>query len=472
MTIDGAAPEIDTARGPRSIRFDRREAAGFLGYLAAQVFCIVGLVTARYPDSYRYMQLSFTGKADFPPTVPLVYAILPTDALRVGAQTALATVCWWALARVASNAVRDRRIRISLRAVLLMLGVVGPVVSWNTVILSESIAISLTALLVAAWLWFQRRPSWTRAFAAITATEAWDLAKPTGIVLGALIAMVAVVHALRHRRELLRVGIALTLVALSVMNAAVFSTSGYLKVGLISDVIQDRILVNPGYTVWFIDHGMPYSPAIAKSAGGDYGIALEQIPAMESWMAVSATSTYIRFVVAHPEYAVIAPLSAFPGEEPSLQEPTNPVYAAVEPNPTPSMLSPTANYGRHRQVLPSVVEDFLFEQGQIGNLLALAAGAVTCALLVRRRGKDRRLVLPALVALSAVPWGYLVWLTGGVGEVDRLSVVLAVAARIGLWLLLGFALDHLVTSRSTASSVPSRGSGSDAPEPRHSRARA
>src|SRR5579862_9815512 len=114
----------------------------FVGYLAVQGFAVIGLVTPRFPDSAGYMQLSFTGQTPRLWTVPLLYAIVPTDGLRVAAQVALAAAAWWFLAATASALVADRRVQIGIRVVLLMLGVVGPVAEWNSTILSDSTAIS------------------------------------------------------------------------------------------------------------------------------------------------------------------------------------------------------------------------------------------------------------------------------------------------------------------------------------------
>ena len=127
-----------------------RRAAPFLGYLLVQGFIIVGLTTPRFPDSPSYTDLSLTGHRL--PTVPLIYSAFPSDSLKSLAQVVLAAVCWWILAGVASGMVENRAVRIGLRTVLLALGVVAPIASWNSTILSESIAISLTALLIAVWL--------------------------------------------------------------------------------------------------------------------------------------------------------------------------------------------------------------------------------------------------------------------------------------------------------------------------------
>jgi hypothetical protein len=62
----------------------------------------------------------------------------------------------------------------------------------------------------------------------------------------------------------------------------------------------------------------------------------------------------------------------------------------------------------------------------------------------RRFGRDKRMMLPIIVAISAIPQGYFVWLFGGDGEIDRHAIVLAVSLRIALWLMAGFALDRIL----------------------------
>ncbi|MDP9223685.1 MAG: hypothetical protein M3P18_07475, partial [Actinomycetota bacterium] len=221
--------------------------------------------------------------------------------------------------------------------------------------------------------------------------------------------------------------------------------------------IQNRVLLNPPWTNWFVRNGMPYSASIARSAGQPFTMPLQADPAFNAWLNAHGTHTYLRFVLEHPAYTLRGPLPYFSGEEASLNEPNRSPFARynTQPNPKPSLLSPTANYGRHRDALPAVVQGLLFEQGQIGDVLTLAALAIGLALAAWRRfGPDPRLWVPVLVAASAIPQGYLVWLGGGeaVGELDRLSIVIAVSLRIALWIIAAFALDRIVGSRQTATS--------------------
>jgi len=422
----------------------------FAGYLAVQALAVAGLVTPRYPDSATYLQLSFTGNSKMLPTIPLLYNVFGSDAQRVAFQVVLAAFAWWTVARIAATAVEDRRVALALRLVLLALGVVGPIVLWNSVILSESIALSLTVLLVAYWFRYSLAPSWRLALPALVVTTAWIFARQAHVILGLLVTAVALGVALRRRR-LLAFGIAGALCLGCVLGLAIVGRdpTQNVSVGNVSDTIQDRILPNPGWTSWFVAHGMPYDATVAAAAGGPYGTALQNDPIFFSWLTTSGTSTYLRFAFTHPGYLLWDPLPAFTGELSSLHyAPTTP-YPTTQPEPTVSMLSPNANWGRHRQVLPTVVEELVFQQGQAGDVLTLAGlTAAAVALARRRHGADRRRWLPGTVALSAIPQGYFVWLGGGEGELDRLSMVLAVSVRVGLWMTLAFAVDGLLTGRA------------------------
>ncbi len=266
----------------------------------------------------------------------------------------------------------------------------------------------------------------------------------------ALIAAVAIVAALRastDRRSKAVVASALVLIAAA--GVVEINRNQELSRATVGAMIQERILLNQGWTTWFVAHGMPYSPSIARYAGMPFQYHTENTNYFK-WINEHGTHTYLRFVLEHPRYTLLDPLPYFPGEEASLHNPNRSVFAALEPNPTPSLLSPVVNYGRHRNLLPSVVDRLLFDQGEVGDILML--GAVAAGLLwVGRRRKDDlgHLLLPALLVASAVPQGYLVWLAGGeaVGELDRLSMVTAVSLRIGLWIMVGLAADRALAAR-------------------------
>jgi len=416
-------------------------------YLLLQVYAIVGIPPGVWPDSASYEHLSITGADIRLPTVPLLYKIFPTDSLRVWAQVALAAVAWWVLARVASSLLADRRARAGLFVVLLLIGLAEPVLNWNSVILSESTAISLTALLAAAAISFARAPSRRSTTLLLLALLFWTFTRQPHVFMAVLIAAALVVAALRARDvRALRAVAAGGAIVIAVAGLAAAHRNQTLSRAAVGSIIQGRMLPNEQRTFWFVGQGMPFSLSIAKYAGQPFHYRNENRAYFE-WIDKHGTSTYLKYVLLHPGYTLIDPLAYFPGEEASLTYRNTSSFAALEPNPIPAMLSPVVDYGRHRNVLPSVVDRLLFDQGSSGDVLALLVASVGLVLVARRRfGPDPRLVVPTLVALASIPLGYIVWLSGGesLGELDRLSMVTAVLARVGLWIVVFVAADRLL----------------------------
>jgi hypothetical protein len=424
----------------------------FLAYLALQALTVVGVQPGEFPDSESYFHLNLLGGASRLPTVPVLYKIFPTDSLRMWAQVLLAAAAWWALAAVASSLVSDRRARFGLWLVILAIGVAAPVVNWNSLMLSESVAISLTALLIAAWLRFSRQANWQTAAQLLGVTLLWTFTRQPHVLLTLLVAIAAIVAAARSSAERwIKTAVALGLAVIAIAGLVEIHRNQTISISNVGSIIQQRILPHRGWTRWFVEHGMPYSDSVAARAGVPFHYDARD-PEYFDWIRKHGTGVYLRFVAEHPKYTFVDPLPYFPGEQESFQFRNHSPFASLEPNPTPSLLSPVVNYGRHRNVLPSVVDKLLFDQGEIGDVLVLAAlGVFLTAFAWRRFGPDRRIILPAIVAASAVPQGYLVWLAGGeaVGELDRLSIVTAVSLRVGLWILLALAADRLFRAQAT-----------------------
>lgn len=433
-----------------------RRVAPFLGYLLAQGIIVAGLPTPRFPDSVEYLNLSFVGKATVLWTVPLLYNIFRTDPTRIAAQVVLAACCWWVLAKAAAQLVKNARVRLGLRITLLALGLVGPVASWNSTILSESTAISLTALLIGCWIRHWRCPSWLSMSTVLAVTLFWTCTRNDLVLIGLVITVFMAATTLWQGRTLLKIVLAGGLIVISAYGLLIANGNLHATNVTVAGIIQDRVLENPDWTRWFIAHGMPYSAAIQDTQGGLYGTALMAIPPFESWLTQDGAKTYLKFMLEHPQYTLLAPLPYFSGEEASLMVPNRSPYAStVRPNPTPSMLSPDANYGRHRDVLPALVQELLFEQGQAGDVLTLAFAAFGLAWAAREKlGRDRRMLIPIIVTLLVIPDGYLVWLTGGDAEVDRHSITMAVSVRIGLWIILALALDRILEARRSTPPQP------------------
>jgi hypothetical protein len=432
----------------------RRKVSGarsgaFLGYLAIQALIVVGLVTPRFPTSAEYLRLDFTGRQPRLWTVPLFYKLLPTDSLRVAGQVVLAAVCWWVLASVASSMVHDRRVRIGLRLVILALGVIGPIAQWNSAIGDESVTISLTALLIAAWLWYVRRPRVAAAVWVVTATTFWTFTRQDHVIMTALIAVVVLACVVlaritKTRRSALTGFVAIFLVVVSTLGFWTASRDRSLENVNLTAIIASRVLTNSTYELWFNIHGMPDTPAIRSYAGSVTPEALGSNGRFAKWVAAHGEHTYVQFLVTHLRYTLALPLLDITGKKPTQWVPAP--QPRLQPDLVPSFVSPNANWAFHRDVLPGFLQDLLFAPGQSADVISLGAVAIGLALVARRRKvADRRLLVPTVVLATVVPHIYLVWLTSAT-ELDRHALIIAVSLRIAIWLMAAYALDVLLAA--------------------------
>ena len=117
------------------------------------------------PDSGTY-RISESGWLDFasvaeakrPFVMTVVYALLPSDAFRIIAQSLFFTICW-SMLLVAVYFMLDNRVTRSFGLIAFwLLGLSTLVSQWETLVLSESFTISLLSASIAGFLlWLKRR---------------------------------------------------------------------------------------------------------------------------------------------------------------------------------------------------------------------------------------------------------------------------------------------------------------------------
>jgi hypothetical protein len=255
------------------------------------------------------------------------------------------------------------------------------------------------------------------------------------------------VAALRSAHRVISIVMALVLAAVFALGVLTISRNSQERTLNLASIFAEKILPVHSRTAWFVERGMPYNLTVARAAGVYPPTALADDPEFSQWLQSSGEHTYLVFVVQHPGYTFLGPLPYLSGEKTSLQV-ASPPTNTPQVYPVASMLSPTANYGRHREVLPSVLEGLWFEQGQIGDVIVLAVLAVSVNVAAwRRSGRDGRLVVPACTAGLVLVHHYFVWLTSAPPELDRQAMAQAVALRIALWIALACGVDRLLAAR-------------------------
>jgi hypothetical protein len=143
------------------------------------------------------------------------------------------------------------------------------------------------------------------------------------------------------------------------------------------------------------------------------------------WIDRDGVGVYARYLALHPWNTLTEPLESFVSDRPPFGDLTRVDEV---------MLAGPDSYGVAREVLPSVVEDALFEPGQAGGVVFALALVVAATLWSwRRYGADARWGLPLLVLVLQWPALLLAW-QSSTAELGRLALGSALLVRLALLL--------------------------------------
>ena len=391
---------------------------------------VVGIHLYRYFDSAEYDIVDFSGRARRPWATPLFYSILPDDDRAfIVAQALLGAVSWFVLALAAAAWFRHRHVQVGVAVTVALLGLTTSVTNWDTAKLSESLALSLTVLLIAAWLDLVRRPTLVGAVAVLVVSMPWLFVRqslmPTAwmLVLAGAIGLAWTWHRSGRHTEVWRslAVVVAGLAVLCIVATVSYSRNQEIVRQNLTVIVMNRMVPDADRLQWFEDHGMPL-PASGGRSFDDF----DQDVTFQRWIASDGSRTYLGFLVSHPWYTATEPLDDFVYARPSYQD---------DVLPQVTMLSPGDGYGSARPVIPEPVEQVLFGPGQTGVVLATLT-AVAAWSMARRRWIDRRWIVPAAAMVLAVASLYAAW-HGATPELPRLATVAAVVLRIALILQIG-----------------------------------
>ncbi|MGH9273400.1 MAG: hypothetical protein ACRDZU_02035 [Acidimicrobiales bacterium] len=418
------------------------------GAAILRVLAVIGQQAFVYVDSIDYETLDFSGGSRRPWATPLLYATTDRLPTRIILQAMIGAACWSYLAVVASLLADDRRVRWAVLVAILSLSLTTTVTNWDTAMLSESLALSCSALVLGALLRVAQLRSFGAVLVALGAWVLWIFTRQNHLVLGWLVitalAFVLFVSWLRTR-ALDRVVAALLggLVAISVVALLSYRENTEIVDFNVATVIGGRVLPDLDHVVWFVDHGMPIPSAVPVGAAASPEQLLED-PAFERWLRRDGITTYARFLATHPWHTITRPLESLVSDRP-------PFGDAARADEV-LLASPDA-YGVSRQVLPEPIEDLLFQPGSAGTLVfALAGVLVLTVRRWRRHGADPRWLVPVLAVALQWPALTVVW-HASVAELGRLALPCAVVLRVGILLQLALLADVWLGERSATRPV-------------------
>lgn len=372
-----------------------------------------------YHESSHYPIFSerfLAGRRSFP--VPLFWKLIGDDetAITIG-QLLLSVACWAFLAYVVASVIQHVWVRWAAFAYVLLFSLATPVVQWDRDLLSESVTLSLTALLFALVVLLVQRPTWRVLAAALAVAFLWGFARDSDTY--AAVVVVPLLVALLVRRVGPRPQVAVALAAAIAIFVGDYASAqaGHRADTSLQGVVGVRLFVDePSAKAWMTARG--YTDKTAPNT----------------------ISLYRSYLLHHPLFTLLGPLR------------NKPTYSdgPVTPGRLGALYTPHVGYEKSTPTwrLPLALQHVLLAPARplvLGIWALLAAVAAGVALRVAR--PSRVWLVPVVAAIATYPQFAVVW-NGDEHEVDRHALLPSTALRLSVALLLFFALDAL-TRRAT-----------------------
>ncbi|MGH9081389.1 MAG: hypothetical protein ACRDYE_15185 [Acidimicrobiales bacterium] len=395
-----------------------------------------------------------------PPMLPLLIKAFGSDGGLLTAQAVIGALSWGVLAWTVGRLVEPGWRRATATWLVLGFATALPITVWNRSMLSESLSMSLLALVVAGLIGTARRATWPRVaataaaalcFATTRDAQAWTVA-----MLGMALAVLVLAPTWTTPRAAVRAG---TLAGCLLVVAGVAgwgSLVSHRTTANVADVFYVRVFPFPSRVAWFAGHGMPEQQLIDREAtatrAAPGSAKVVYLPpgdpafgAVEHWLGTDGPSAYVRWLGTHPWYVMTEPLLR-PERSYNFAHGSLTFYAG--PDDMASPLTPL--------VWPPLAE-----------LAVLAAGAGYLAFR-RRAWHLAPWRMMAVVAAVGLPAMLIAWHGDG-QEVTRHTVEGFAQVRLGIWLLIVYGLlvrrSERDRGRPVASAPGAAGSGDADPAP-------
>jgi hypothetical protein len=402
-----------------------------LGFALLRIWTQHGQSPVRHPDSPGYFHLDFLGHGvERLWTVPLLFLSLPTDKSRMIAQLVIGIACWSALAFAVAYSFASPVVARAGAVLVLLLGLCEQVTEWDTNVMSESLALSLLALLVASLLWLRLHPTRWWLVGTLAVIVLWVFTKQLQATLFTLIASVAIVWILLRRRRL--IGVAVALAVIAAWGGYATASSGRDNIAFnANEILVWRILKTDDGGEYFAARGLPRLDELKREAAATTNMAdIDQRvlgdPEWRQWVDQKWLRAYAGWLLRHPGTVIHGPLGD-----------------------AATYLSGFSHDADVQPVLPGPVQDTLWARTSEGGDIPLFIGLAFVLWLASCRAPRRNHLDAFAMGMVgvAVVWYYAAW-HFDVVRLDRIAVPPAAALRIGLLILGLAAVDRLLAGRA------------------------
>jgi hypothetical protein len=309
---------------------------------------------------------------------------------------------------------------------------------WDGALLSESLTLSVGALLVAALLVFVQKPTRKWAAAVLLLTLLFAGTRSTNGYLAPFLLIPVAAVVFRRSRW---IAVVVTAGSLAIAGIAYASANVRQWQVPLGEIVAGRVLAKPSEQAYFVARGMPVRPSLAQDIWS-HRIPLEAFEMTPSlayfmpWFEQKGRGVYTDYLLSHPADALADPIADIP--------------AMISPSPSTQDLQglPLGVYVAkgYRNSLPSAVARVLYPSSArlllIVAILSLFVLAVLATIGLARVGW----AIPVLLLASCVPHAIIVW-DGDDTSIGRHALLLAVLFRLGVLLSLLSVADAYFTDR-------------------------
>ena len=353
----------------------------------------------------------------------------------------LSIVSWVVFGLVVSIRVRQTWLKPVAFGFILAFSLALEIGTWDNLMLSESVSISLFALLVAAWLGWQKLFEWkakrwiqgSYLVILILLTVLYTFVRESNVyfvILAGLCLLLGIVlkKPEKNQRWITGVYILSILVIAFVQNLSL--SSGNRWQVFMYDHLALRILVNDQARDFFVAHGLPISDSlmgIVNLYGYQYQDMIRNDPKLQpvkQWVEQYGVSTYLLYLISNPGKTLIEPIRQVPA---LLDGHVSLYYYPIFPS------HPYSNR------ISDISKIFYFRSPPIEWLAGLLLLGGSLFWIAKSKFNSAWLVL-AILTLSIYPMMFIIW-HGEPMEIERHAIQIGIQFRLAAWIAFIFLVD-------------------------------
>lgn len=362
------------------------------------------------------------------PVVSVVFKIFNNNYYSIAVfQFFLSSFCWAILAFSLSKSMQTQVMRFVSFSVVLLFSLTANILYWDKAMLSESLALSLQALLIAIGFWLVRTWGWHKFAILIFVAFLWCFVRDTNVwylFLVGLVLLLLAIGKLNRVRLLLISGVFLFLFLLGNYLA----TRSLRWTGNFFNVLTKRVLVNENHVRFFEDRGMPVSPTLLRLAGRLHTKEMhssENFAPLRDWVFSEGKKHYICFLLSHPEFLLISPLQDMRrllGQQ--------------------NLAKAYFRKWHFKPPLPQALSELLYPERFALLWVYFAPFLIGLALFWAVRDEIYTMFLPIGLVVLSYPHAMITW-HGDALEIVRHSLLSAVQFRLGMLLCVAILVDRI-----------------------------